>query len=203
MCLTPRTGKVKWEWGNDQEEAFRELIGKLCEEPILWMILDEGKIKTEVDGSGYAMGAVLLQEQMQEQIMEWRTIAYMSETFNLAERNYHTEDRELLAIVKMLKRWRQYLLGQTFEVWSDHKNLQTFRKPQDINRRQAGWIPKMADYDFTIHHLPGKKNVRADGLSRERGEENKRDDNKQQIVLPEHLFRALILGVTDDKEGIL
>src|ERR1700723_3812979 len=61
----------------------------------------------------------------------------------------------------------------------------------------------MADYDFTIHHLPGKKNGRADVLSRKEGEENKKDDNKQQIVLPEHLFRALILGVKDDKKGIL
>jgi RNase H-like domain found in reverse transcriptase/Integrase zinc binding domain len=145
------------------------------------------------------MGAILLQEQENE----WRTIAYMSETYNLAERNYHTEDRELLAIVKMLKRWRQYLLGRTFEIWSDHKNLQTFRKPQDINRRQAGWIPKLAEYDFTIHHLPGNKNIRADVLSRKDGEENKKGDNKDQVVLPEHLFRALILGVKDNKEEIL
>jgi len=32
----------------------------------------------------------------------------------------------------------------------------------------------MQDYDYTIHHIEGKKNVRADALSRREGEENKR-----------------------------
>jgi hypothetical protein len=200
LCLTPLTGKRKWDWGEEQEEAFKELIRKLCEKPVLWMIQDEGKMKTEVDGSGFAMGAVLL--QLQEE--EWKTIAYMSATFNQAERNYHTEDRELLAIVKMLKQWRQYLLGRAFEIWTDHRNLQAFRKPQDINRRQAGWIPKLAEYDFTLHHIAGNKNIRADILSRKEGEENKKDDNKDQIILPDHLFhRAMKLIDEREKEGIL
>src|SRR6267143_1901399 len=137
------------------------------------------------DWSGYAMGAAL----MQMQAGEWRTTVFMSETYNVAERNYHTEDRKLLAIMKMLRKWRQYLLGRpTFEIWMDHKNLQTFRKPQKINRHQARWITELAEFNFTIHHLEGKKNVRANTLSRKDGESEKAGDNEEEIVLPDEWF---------------
>src|SRR5882757_5496008 len=67
----------------------------------------------------------------------------MLETYDPAERNYHTGDRELLAIMKALKKWRQYLMAtRPFKIWTDHHNLTYFQKPQNINRRQAGWIQK-------------------------------------------------------------
>ena len=140
----------------------------------------------EVDGSGFAMGAVLMQEQQGE----WRPVTHMSKTYSPAERNYHTGDRELLAIMKALKQWRQHLVGSgPFEVWTDHQNLTYFQKPQNINRRQAGWVQKMQEYDFTLHYLEGKKNTRADALSRREGEEEKKQDNKDVIILPKEIFR--------------
>ena len=47
-----------------------------------------------------------------------------------AERNYEIYNKELLAIVEALTKWRQYLLDTTkrFEVWIDHENLKYFRK---------------------------------------------------------------------------
>ena len=55
------------------------------------------------------------------------------------ERNYKIYDKELLAIVEALTKWKQYLLDITekFEVWIDHKNLKYFREPQKLNRQQA------------------------------------------------------------------
>jgi len=45
-----------------------------------------------------------------------------------AERNYEIYNKELLAIVEALTKWRQYLLDtmKPFEVWTDHKNLKYF-----------------------------------------------------------------------------
>src|SRR5882757_9871082 len=93
----------------------------------------------EVNGSGFAMGAVL----MQEQEGEWKPLTHMSKTYNPAEQNYHTGDRELLAIIKALKQWRQHLVGNGhFEIWTNHWNLTYFQKPQNINHQQAGWVQK-------------------------------------------------------------
>jgi len=49
----------------------------------------------------------------------------------LAEQNYEIYDKELLAIVKALTKWRQFLLNamEPFEVWTDYENLKYFREP--------------------------------------------------------------------------
>src|SRR5882757_4306597 len=49
----------------------------------------------------------------------------------------------------------------------------------------------MQEYDFTLHYLEGKKNTRADALSRREGEEEKKQDNKDVIILPKEIFRQL------------
>jgi hypothetical protein len=66
-----------------------------------------------------------------------------------------------------LKECRQYLIDATqpFEIWTNHANLQYFQKPQEPNRQQAGWLMELQDYNFTIHHIPGKSNSRANFLS--------------------------------------
>ena len=84
-----------------------------------------------------------------------------------AELNYDIYDKELLAIIYGLEQWRHYLLNasEKFEIWTDHKNLSYFRKPQQLNGRQAQWYLKIQDYDFELKHIPGKSNSRADILS--------------------------------------
>jgi hypothetical protein len=132
----------------------------------------------------------------------------MSKGMTPAERNYEIYDRELLAVVTALKHWRKQLLGarEDFEIWTDHKNLQYFRTPQDINRRQARWIGDMAEYHFTLHHIEGVKNKGADGLSRRADHNNGKQDNKDISVLPGHLFRqvqerTIMEEIVKDMEG--
>ena len=69
-----------------------------------------------------------------------------------AERNYKIYDKELLAIVEALTKWRQYLLNalETFKIWTDHENLKYFQEPYKLNGRQARWYLKLQDYDFTL-----------------------------------------------------
>ena len=66
-----------------------------------------------------------------------------------------------------LDEWRHYLMGaaQDFEIWTDHQNLQYFRKPQKLNRCQARWVTELAEYHFSLHHKPGPQNKKADLLS--------------------------------------
>jgi len=78
----------------------------------------------ETDTSGYAIEGVLFQEQDGK----WKLIAFLLRTIQLAERNYEIYNKELLAIVEALSKWRQYLLNamELFEVWTDHENLKYF-----------------------------------------------------------------------------
>src|SRR5277367_2194905 len=87
---------------------------------------------------------------------------------NEAERNYDIYDKEMLAIIRALDEWRHLLLSvqSTFEIWSDHKNLEYWRTAKNLTRRQARWALMLSEYDFTIVHKPGTSNGRADALSR-------------------------------------
>ena len=87
----------------------------------------------ETDASGHAIGGVLSQEQEEK----WKPIAFLSRTMQPAERNYEIYDKELLAIVDALTKWRQYLLDakEPFKVWTDYKNLKYFRELHKLNRQ--------------------------------------------------------------------
>jgi hypothetical protein len=67
--------------------------------------------------------------------------------------------------------FRKYLLSakEIFKIGTDHANLQYFRELQKLNRRQACWLSDMQDFHFTLHHLPGKANSKADILFRRPG----------------------------------
>ena len=129
----------------------------------------------ETDALGHAIGGVLSQEQDGK----WKPIAFLSRMMQLAEQNYEIYDKELLAIVEALAKWRQYLLdtAEPFEVWTDHENLKYFREPHKLNRQQAQWYLKLQDYDFTLKHILGKTNTKADILSRKEQVDTK-EDNK-------------------------
>ncbi len=71
------------------------------------MPMDDGKYKVEADSSDYATGAVLSQEQDGH----WYPIAYLSKSLSDAERNYDIHDKELLAIIRALDKWRHHLEG--------------------------------------------------------------------------------------------
>ena len=120
----------------------------------------------------------------------WKPIAFLSKSLSPAERNYEIYDKELLAIMECLEEWRHYVLGamETFEVWSNHKNLEYFHKPQKINCHQACWVSMLADYDFLLHHLPGTQNLAADALSQLPNHNNGSDDNVEVTVLRDTYF---------------
>ncbi len=86
----------------------------------------------EADASEGAISAVLSQKQDGK----WRPVAFMSKSLTATERNYEIYDKELLAIMLTLDEWHRYFMSAAMdvEIWTDHQNLQYFRKPQKLNR---------------------------------------------------------------------
>ena len=109
------------------------------------------------DASKDRLGCVLMQSG--------RVVAYGSRQLKNHEHNYPTHDLELAAIVFVLRIWRQYLYGEQFEVFLDHKSLNYIFTRRDLNMRQRTWMEYMEDYDFTLHYHLGKENVVSDALN--------------------------------------
>ena len=146
--LNELKGKKEWKWEEEHQKAFEELKERITSQPVLALPRREGKFRVETDASGHAIGGVLSQEQEGK----WKPIAFLSRMMQPAERNYEIYDKELLAIIEALSKWRQYLLdaAETFEIWTDHKNLKYFREPHKLNGQQARWYLKLQDYDFIL-----------------------------------------------------
>jgi hypothetical protein len=124
-----------WHWGLDQEKVFITLKRLMCSVLVLTQPNFDKKFYLQMDALGYGMGAILLQEGDQNTLTlalvqkhkpVLHPIMYYSATFTPMEWNYNIYDRELLAIMKVLAHWRQYLgwMKVPFTIMMDHTNLQ-------------------------------------------------------------------------------
>ena len=149
----------KFIWNPKCEESFQELKRRLTRAPVLALPNGKDSFVVYTDASKEGLGYVLMQND--------KVIPYVSMKLKLHERNYPTHDLELATVVFALKKWRHYLCGVTFEVFTDHKSLKYLFSQKELNLRQRRWMEFLEDYDCTIKYHPGKANVVADALSRQ------------------------------------
>ena len=151
-----------WTWGSAHAEAFEELKHRLSTAPILLVPDFSLPFQVGTDASQFAIGAELQQDQGKGM----QPVQYYSRKLNSAERNYHTGERELLAIVAACKRWRPYLAGKENTVLTDHKPLTAIYTQADLSKRQVRWMESLAETRPAIIYREGKAAVVPDALSR-------------------------------------
>ncbi|CUA73040.1 Transposon Tf2-7 polyprotein [Rhizoctonia solani] len=164
-----------WRWTEIEEKAFNDLKQALVNAPCLMQPDVSKEFLLECDASDFATGAVLNQIGSDEKM---HPVAFLSKTLSPAERNYNIYDKELLAVIRALKEWRHLLEGSAIpiKILTDHKNLETFSKKKELNRRQMRWMGILADYNYRIVYRKGVENKKADILSR-------RDELREQAAL--------------------
>ncbi|KAJ9544643.1 hypothetical protein OSB04_024350 [Centaurea solstitialis] len=114
------------------------------------------------DASDYAVGAVLGQRINNH----FQPICYASRTLNDAQENYTTTEKELLAVVFAVEKFRSYLVLSKIIVYTDHSALRyLFAKP-DAKPRLIRWILLLQEFDIEVRDKRGAENLAADHLSR-------------------------------------
>ncbi|GJY42672.1 DUF4219 domain-containing protein [Tanacetum coccineum] len=73
--------------------------------------------------------------------------------------------REMYAI-ESVKRWRHYLLGKRFRIFTDQNSLKFILNQNIQTPEQQKWLSKLLGYEYDIFYKPGKENTVADALSR-------------------------------------
>ena len=116
----------------------------------------------ETDASGVGLGAVLSQIQKDRS----NQLAFASCTLQASEVNYGITELEALAVVWAVRHFRQYLYGHRCNIITDHEALKSLLNTPHPSGRLARWGLTLQELDLVITYRPGKKNPKADALSR-------------------------------------
>lgn len=154
--------QLKFVWTKTAEKALENLKAALVTTPILATPDYSLPFVVQTDASDVGLGAVLTQEIGGEE----RVIAYMSVKLSAAERKYHVTERECMAVLIAIEKFRSYIEGVSFTVITDHASLQWLQNLKDPTGRLARWALRLQAYDFKLIHRKGALNVVPDGLSR-------------------------------------
>jgi RNase H-like domain found in reverse transcriptase/Integrase zinc binding domain/Reverse transcriptase (RNA-dependent DNA polymerase)/Integrase core domain len=153
----------KFIWTKEANDALTQLKTILTAEPILTMPDYQKEFILFSDASDIGVGAMLSQGEGKDQ----KAVAYFSQKLTSCQKRYSVTERECLAVLLAVEKFRHYLLGSHFTVVTDHSALQwllALKTP--ISNRLCRWIMTLQQYDFSVKHRKGSDMAMADGLSR-------------------------------------
>lgn len=93
-------------------------------------------------------------------------VAFFSKKHGPLELNWPVHEKELFAITQTLSRWRHFLHGVSFEIYTDNSACKWLLQNPRLSCRLACWLDFLAYFRFALHHRPDTLNVVADALSR-------------------------------------
>ncbi len=155
--------ETKWNWSEQCENAFKELIGRLTSEPVLKQPDPEKPYVLHTDASNEAVGAIL--SQVDDENREY-VIAYASRTFRGYEKHMEISEKEMAASVYGVLEFKHYLIGTRFKKVTDHCALQYLMTLKDPTGKLARWSIFLSQFDFEIVYRKGKIHANADYVSR-------------------------------------
>jgi hypothetical protein len=155
--LTALLKKNYFTWTPAIAQACQTFKMAMCTTPVLALPNFTKTFLLECDASGKGIGVVLMQEG--------RPLAFTSK--QLSERNLGKSiyEKEMLDIMHVIDLWCSYLLGQRFQIKTDHQSLKYFLEQCISSPKQQKWGTKLFGYDYEIIYKKGKDNVVVDALS--------------------------------------
>ena len=168
--LTALLKKDAFQWSPQATLAFNALKMAVST-PLVLALPDFSKpFVVECDASGKGLGAILMQGN--------RPLAYHSEVLKGRSLHLSTYEKEFLALVKAVRKWRLYLIGKPFIIKTDHQSLKYLFEQRIGTPTQQKWITKLLGYSFLVEYKHGSENKAADALSRRLEDSNRLEDSK-------------------------
>jgi hypothetical protein len=166
-------------WTVEHEKSFRHLKELMLSAPIM-AFPDFSKVfHLQSDASKVGAGAVLF--QMNEKGHRF-VVSYASWLFSDTERRYNTTERELLALILSVRKWKPFFYGTKFFAETDHEPLVGYLKLDDPYGKIARWSAELAQFSFQIKYIKGETNIPADTLSR----------TKEEVDIIESIFSCSV-----------
>ncbi|GMJ02151.1 hypothetical protein HRI_003884200 [Hibiscus trionum] len=112
----------------------------------------------ETDASDQGVGAVL--------VHKGKPLAFFSKGLGARYRGLSIYEKEMVAVLMVVKKWAAYLVGRHFIIKTDHQSLKFLAENQAITPFQQKWVVKMMGYDYEVQYRRRINNTVADALSR-------------------------------------
>ena len=156
----------QFSWSEECDKRFSELKTLLLSSPALASFDGSLPVIVSTDASNSGLGAVLFVE---DPVLGRRVVEFASRTLSDSERRFSATEKEALALVWSVERWRHYLLGRSFILEVDHEPLKMLFSTKRVDRmslRLARWSTRLMMFKFELRYKKGSLHVLPDYLSR-------------------------------------
>ena len=181
---------AKFKWIDLCQKAFDELKHKLSIAPILrepnWAL----PFHISSDASDTTIGAVMAQE---ENHLPY-AIYFISKNMIPAELHYTATEKEFLAVIYAINKFRHYITGYSTFVHIYHSAIKYLMNKYITNARVTRWLLLLQEFDMTIIDRPGKENVVVDFLSRLEADDNVEILNNMTLIHRDYPDYTLLLN---------
>jgi len=153
---------TQFQWTSQANEAFELLKQALSTAPVLSILDFRKQFIIEIDASDMGMGAVLMQDG--------HPVSFLSKAFCPRNEAHTTYEKECLALVMAVDKWRSYLLGEEFILRTDYRSLLHLTEQSVTSRIQQKALLKallkLMDLQYKIQYKKGANNTAVDAISR-------------------------------------
>lgn len=155
--LTTLLKKKQFEWSATAPAAFDKLKEAMVIAPVLAIPNFNQPFIVETDAFDSGVGAILMQRD--------QPVAYMSKALGPTHQKLSIYEKEFLALIMAVEKWRPYLQRQEFVIRIDHKSLSYLNEQNLHSEMQRKAMTKLMGLQFKVIYRNGKHNLAADALS--------------------------------------
>jgi hypothetical protein len=149
---------IPFIWSPPAQQAFLTLKEALINAPVLALPDFSKPFSLETDASDVGIGAVLQQTG--------HPIAYLSKALGTKAKGFSTYEKECLAIILAVDKWKSYLQHRPFDIYTDHRSLIHLEDQHLTNGIQHKAFLKLLGLQYKVLYKMGSTNRAADALSR-------------------------------------
>jgi hypothetical protein len=151
-------------WSQACEDSFNKFKTIFSSAPMLHHFREDLQTRLYTDASNYAIGAVLCNFDPKTGLEN--PVQYLSKKLKPTQFSLTTSEKEYLALVYSLLKWRYLCYGRKIHVFTDHSCLLFYKNFKGISSRLTRLSLQIADYDLEMYHKSGKSMTLPDHLSR-------------------------------------
>jgi hypothetical protein len=154
---------TKYQWNDECQHDSNTVKENMVTAPILVFPDWEKIFHVHVDALAITLGAILA--QLEEGELD-HPIAFARRKLSDSKQNYNMTEREGLAMIYALHKYKHYLLEKHFKMFIDHSALKHLVNKPVLGERICRWLLLFQEFDFEVIVKPRKLNAGPDHLSR-------------------------------------